>query len=600
MGGWKAGAGVMLNDVMSPPGGQRDPDGEMAAARQRFLDDLVRSDSALKLIVAGPGTGKTYSFRAVLSVSPEQRLVLTFINNLVRDLEEKLGDLAEVRTFHRFCRRLLHTNVPHGLSAGFDYFPALAGILASDASVLLDSKVSIWDVEAVLHLLDEENPILLSVLQSGEYCDAVGHTDAVYRMVRFFDRHPENIPLYGQVVVDEYQDFSALEARLIDQLSTVSPVLVAGDDDQALYDFKHASPRYLRDLAMGGKFERFELPFCTRSTEVLVEAVADVVDRAQAMGLLEGRVPKRFECYIPEKRADSERYPRIVHAHCTRQDRRAPYMGRYIEEQIRRIPEEEIREAKQAGQPTVLVTGPAQFVGQIHDYLADRFPNVEYKRREQSEMTLLDGYLKLLVNERSRLGWRIVMSIARPDGFNDIIRRAIRDEEELADLLPGDYRQDHIQIVGLLRRIQDESPLSEDEARRLEDAVGLAIPDLETLLRVRFSDEEGEEATEVEIEDAGAPPAPEIVVTNLVGAKGLQASHVFVAGFNDEHFPRSNAHPTDAEACELIVALTRATKQCQVLSCLRFGGQRVGQSVFLEWLSNRLEHVDVNAAYFRQ
>jgi superfamily I DNA/RNA helicase len=577
----------------------------MATARQRFLEDLVRSDSDLKLVVAGPGTGKTYSFRALLSLSPEPRLVLSFINNLVRDLEEKLGDLAEVRTFHRFCRRLLHTNIPHGLSAGFDYFPALTGIIASDTSVLLGTNVSLWDVEAVLHLLEEDNPILVSALRSGEYYDAVGHTDAVYRMVRFFDRHPENIPVYGQIVVDEFQDFSALESRVIDQLSTGSPILVVGDDDQALYAFKHASPRYLRDLAMEGRFERFELPYCSRCTQVLVEAVRDVADHAQALGLLDGRVPKRFECYMPEKRVDSERYPMIIHARCTRQDRRAPYMGRYIEEQVRRIPEGEIREAKESGQPTVLVTGPAQFVGQIHDYLAERFQNVEYKRREQSEMTLLDGYLRLLVNERSRLGWRIVLSIARPDGFNDIIRRAIGDGEELVDLLAEDYRRDHLEIIGLLRKIQDESPLSEDEARRLEDAVGLAIPDLERLLRVRLSEEEEqvEEETapaEVEVDGAGAALTPEIVVTNLVGAKGLQASHVFVAGLNDEHFPRSNADPTDTEVCELIVALTRCTKQCHVLSCQRFGGQLVRRSVFLDWLANRLQCVDVNAAYFRQ
>ena len=56
----------------------------------------------------------------------------------------------------------------------------------------------------------------------------------MYRLVRHFDRYPEDIPPYSQVVVDEYQDFSALEVLLIDQLSSVSPMLVVGGDDQAL------------------------------------------------------------------------------------------------------------------------------------------------------------------------------------------------------------------------------------------------------------------------------------------------------------------------------------------------------------------------------
>jgi len=116
-------------------------------------------------------------------------------------------------------------------------------------------------------------------------------------------------------------------------------------------------------------------------------------------------------------------------------------MGRYIEEQIMLIPDEEIREAHELGQPTVLVTGPAQFVGQIHDYLTERFDHVEYKRRETPETTLLDGYVRLLRDDCSRLEWRIIMSVVRPDGFTDIIRRAVGEGEELADLLPSGLPQ---------------------------------------------------------------------------------------------------------------------------------------------------------------
>jgi superfamily I DNA/RNA helicase len=47
----------------------------------------------------------------------------------------------------------------------------------------------------------------------------------------YLEEHPDKVPTYDQVVVDEFQDFNRLEASLIDQLSMRSPILLAGDDD---------------------------------------------------------------------------------------------------------------------------------------------------------------------------------------------------------------------------------------------------------------------------------------------------------------------------------------------------------------------------------
>jgi hypothetical protein len=49
-------------------------------------------------------------------------------------------------------------------------------------------------------------------------------------------------------------------------------------------------------------------------TDVLVAGVHRIVERAQARSNLLGRIEKRFECFMPDKRADSARYPTIIHA----------------------------------------------------------------------------------------------------------------------------------------------------------------------------------------------------------------------------------------------------------------------------------------------
>ncbi len=570
-----------------------EPDPE--TARQSFLDALLRSDAHLKLIVAGPGTGKTYSFKRLLETRPAPRLVLTFINNLADDLSRELGHIADVRTLHSFSRKLLHRYGPGRISHNVDYYPPLTQILAADATHLLGRHIRDWDVEGAFHTLDESNQVLAAALNAGDYYDAVGHTDSVYRLVRHFDAHPEDVPRYSQIVVDEFQDFSALEVRLIEQLSHASPMLVVGDDDQALYAFKHASPEYLRALAAGGAYERFDLPYCSRCTDVLVRAVHRVVEVATAQGLLEGRLAKPFDCYWPSKQRDSERYPTIIDARCSVQTEKAPYMSRYVEEQVRAIPTEDVQEAKDNNYPAVLVAGPVQFASRIYQYLRERFRHVEYKRSESPQIQLLDGYERLLRDLSSRLGWRIVAQVDRPERLGAILRRGVYGGEELSALLPSSYRDPHVRRLDLLRRLRDGKALDEQEGRELEAALGLSLPDVESRVG---RDADAREPASQESEDE-ADGEPRIVVTFLVGAKGLQAGHVFVVGMNEDHFPRSNVVPTDSEVCELIVALTRATKRCHLVSCGRFGAELLQPSVFLDWVSDYVEEVAVNAAYFR-
>jgi superfamily I DNA/RNA helicase len=87
------------------------------------VEAILKSPSRKKLIIAGPGTGKTTLFKQVLQLTtgePNQRIVLTFINNLKDDLEKDLKGLAEVHTLHSYCLGLLHRN------------PVLRGSLSPD------------------------------------------------------------------------------------------------------------------------------------------------------------------------------------------------------------------------------------------------------------------------------------------------------------------------------------------------------------------------------------------------------------------------------------------------------------------------------------
>jgi superfamily I DNA/RNA helicase len=132
------------------------PEEELQAALERIL----RSSSTKKLVVAGPGTGKTYLFKRVLESSPgerDRRLVLTFINNLKIDLERSLSDLAGVFTLHGYCQSLLRRRpaLRGHLTKDFRCFPGLASIIKTDWSYIREGDAPTF-VDLMRNLVSDE------------------------------------------------------------------------------------------------------------------------------------------------------------------------------------------------------------------------------------------------------------------------------------------------------------------------------------------------------------------------------------------------------------------------------------------------------------
>ena len=139
--------------------------------------------------------------------------------------------------------------------------PGLLEVVAADLKFRGRKDVGKNEIEHSLHALEDPDGLVAEALELGNYYNAVSHTDLVHRVLTHFTEHEDSIPTYPLIVVDEYQDFSLLETSFLALLATKSKVLVAGDDDQALYDFKGASSRFIRELHAGGEYNNFELPY---------------------------------------------------------------------------------------------------------------------------------------------------------------------------------------------------------------------------------------------------------------------------------------------------------------------------------------------------
>lgn len=577
-----------------------DHKGEIAALRSAATDAIVESKADKKLIVAGPGTGKTFTFRRALEACKGRGLALTFIRNLVADLQAALGDIADVFTFHGFCKYELHRHPVDALERGWHYYPPLLSLLAHDLG-LVGRQWNERDLSLALHSLDHSGDEITEVMRLGEYYNAVSHTDVVYRVLQHFSQRPDELPTFPLIVVDEYQDFSALETEFIHLLATRSRVLIAGDDDQALYGFKGADPVFIRELATAGEFKRFALPYCSRCTDVIVSSVRDVLERAAANGNLAGRLAKDFECYIPDKAADSEAHPLIIHAACSVQSKKAPHVGRYIVGQIQQIPDKDIAESLAEGYPTVLVIGPQPFLGAAFAAIHENFPQAVLRTASSVDIELLDGYRMIALDQPSRLGWRIVVDCDAFPGSADVLIEVTREEADLFDLLPDEYRHRHLVLVDLVRRLLDEEELGDAERATLQAGLSLSWDQIATALALaaKRDDDAPEDLGDERSEPKGGGPGdPTIVCTSLTGSKGLSAGHVFIVGFNDGHFPRDPDAITDQEVCQLLVGLSRTRQQCHVVSAGHYGTAWLKPSRFATWIKDSLEKVAVNKKYF--
>jgi DNA helicase-2/ATP-dependent DNA helicase PcrA len=223
--------------------------------RNEYTKKILSSSHSKKLVMAGPGTGKSHLFQLLAKnyrdQDKEKILVLTFINELVNDLTIDMSGLAKVSTLHSFAASGLNTNQ--------QIYMNLLEVVKTDFNIETGQTK---DFDKILHNLEDDGEALTYLRARRQYYSAFDPASIVHELVNLYKNDSSKIPTYDLILVDEYQDFNNLEAELIDLLATKSEILIAGDDDQSLYSFKHAVPDNIRSKHGSEDYQKFELSFC--------------------------------------------------------------------------------------------------------------------------------------------------------------------------------------------------------------------------------------------------------------------------------------------------------------------------------------------------
>jgi len=305
---------------------------------------IVSSKERKKVVVAGPGTGKTTLLEAIVEAKSDRKdskkcLFLTFSKQAQEDARERLGDYGQVdvMTLNAFGNRLIRNHwqelgyskpakhidnqkAEKLLSKQFDETFAYSGLDKKQHSELRKITLACfkkgWDV---LKVVEDHHPKFAKQLDRLEsFKKAFVDTKRKEGIATFRDQivvagnllwkyHKTRKAIskrYHTLLVDEFQDLNDQQLRIVYALAREIPNVVAvGDDAQSIYRFMGAKSQGFEGLKERFKdAEYFCLTYSHRCTQQILD-VANAI-RKRIKGVIpatlvsdrEGKKPRYVEC----------------------------------------------------------------------------------------------------------------------------------------------------------------------------------------------------------------------------------------------------------------------------------------------------------------
>jgi len=265
------------------------------------------------LVIAGAGSGKTrmltYRIANMLQngIKEESILALTFTNKAATEMGDRIRSLTNLplkklttTTFHSFGMGVLKQYIQHlGFKNNFTIYDSNDRMaLIKEVIQNLDYVVESFDLYELSTLFsdiktkrkvfganasDKIRNLYSEYEKHLKAYNAVDFDDLIMKPLDLFERKPEVLQAlrnrFTHILVDEFQDTSLSQYRMVESLAQESRNLcVVGDDDQSIYSWRGANYENLvmfeRDFP-----ERLEVKLERnyRSTGTILEAVNSLI-----------------------------------------------------------------------------------------------------------------------------------------------------------------------------------------------------------------------------------------------------------------------------------------------------------------------------------
>lgn len=614
---------------------------ERQSAAATFGDGPLR-------ILAGPGTGKTTTLSARVGVllergvQPERILLLTFTRRSARDIVGRVrASRTDERvqrvvggTFHSVAHQTLrrhHTAL--GLPEGFGVLDQsdsadLLDLVRSDLGILSGTRrLPRKGTLAALYSRTVNTGVALGdvMLEVTPWC--LEHHDDVATLFRAFVTRKQTLGLldfddlllfwraavrhealgerlgaaFDHVLIDEFQDVNLLQLEILQGLRRRDPRLtMVGDDAQAIYGFRGASPRYLLDA------ELYFDGLTTIMLEANYRSSAPILDVANALA---ADAPAGFCAVLHEEIPTTGAVqPTLIHCDDERQQ------SELVADRVLELYEQGLLLQHQA----VLFRASHHSSDLEIELARRRIPYVKYgglRYLEAAHVKDLLAAFRLADNPRDEMAWFRLLQLmpgvgpAKARRAIDVLRgvdetlprsmEQIRERWALArEVLPSETDQMSEKLVEALCSIASEPPAV--HADRLRHAMAPlitaayvdAIPRLEDLGALVLACSDAARLSDVAAAQALDPPASTgnlagppmidedwLVLSTVHSAKGLEFDAVHVIHAADGNFPSDmslgSLEGLEEERRLFYVAVTRARRDLAIYVPLRYHHHRV-------------------------
>ena len=567
---------------------------------------------------------KNVSAHQVLALTFSNKAAREMRERIAHEVSMDVGAL-QITTFHAFCAKLLRSEANYlGLSRNFTIYDE--GESKAIAKSLLERRgistkeINPYDILTYIDALKNNGYYPGRVMQDGggadpsdeffgyfeEYeselhrANALDFGGLITAVIQLFEKFPEVLNRYQNrfvyVLVDEYQDTNRAQFELIKMLcGKRRNICVVGDEDQSIYSWRGADIRNILDFEkVWPDVKVLKLEQNYRSSKTIIEAASCVIEKnTMRKGKHmwtdnpEGDAIEIVECFNDKDEAEfiANESAKLYRAGVPYKEMAVFYRSNAQARQI----EDALRKSK----INYRVVGGVKF----------------YERKEIKDML---SYLRLIINSKDSLALsRIINVPARGVGATSLRKlevEAVNNNTSLWDIIEkivdhaGEFA--HIKLSAKIKSSLSEFVTIINELRVLDQnkvkpstiyekalhesgyyAFLKANKDYETLARLENLDEllnaitQFEDSAEVptlsgfletitldsntEFDEGARAIDGEISLMTVHGAKGLEFTHAFVVGAEENVFPSYRSVDSGEIAMEeerrlFYVAMTRA------------------------------------------
>ena len=246
----------------------------------RDYEEIVNHQGSPILVLAGPGSGKTYMLadriKRLLSASvlKDKITVLTFGKDASRNMIDtlmdpngafklKFNDLPVISTMHSLGFKIIqekprkvgllktNLNVQTNDSVKSLMFRDAAYVIGLDNAVSKEAIKCKQDGDCSIDLEKNKCKCCKKYRELMSKCNYVDFDDQILFACDILENNSDILEKYQQqafhLLVDEYQDINAAQFRLIKLLSRENRngLFVVGDDAQSIYSFRGGEPKFI-------------------------------------------------------------------------------------------------------------------------------------------------------------------------------------------------------------------------------------------------------------------------------------------------------------------------------------------------------------------